>query len=367
MHIGIDASRATRGQRTGTEGYSLQLIRALLALDVTDRFTLYFNQAPEPGLLPEGVRVRHRVVPMARLWTHVRLSVEMLRHPPDVLLVPAHVLPLIHPRRSVVTVHDLGYLHEPAAHRTLDRLYLDLSNRYHARAATRLLAISQATRDDLVRTYGVSPERVTVTQLAADASFRPADQAAVDAARARYGLGQRYFLYVGTLQPRKNLPRLVRAFAQVAADRPGLQLALAGKQGWMAEGIRAEVARLGVQGSVVFTGYVPAEDLPALYTGALAFAFPSLYEGFGMPALEAMVCGAPVVASNVSSLPEVVGDAGLLVDPTDEAALANALARVADDADLRTELRARGLARAKLFSWERCARETLAAMRQAAG
>ena len=173
MHIGIDASRATRPQRTGTEAYSLHLIRGLLALDRENDYTLYFNQPPDPGLLPARPGCRLRVIPFPRLWTHLRLSAEMLRRPPDVLLVPAHVLPLVHPRRSLVTIHDLGYLHEPEAHRALDRLYLDLSNRYHARAAARLLAISQATRDDLIRQYGVAPERVTVTQLAADESLPP--------------------------------------------------------------------------------------------------------------------------------------------------------------------------------------------------
>jgi glycosyltransferase involved in cell wall biosynthesis len=363
MHIGIDASRAARPQRTGTEGYSLRLIQALLALDQRNDYVLYFNQPPAPGLLDQGPRCRHRVMPFPRLWTHLRLSAELAVHPPDLLLVPAHVLPLIHPRRSVVTVHDLGYLHEPQAHRPLDRLYLDLSNRYHVRAATRLLAISQATKDDLVRHYGVAPERVIVTYLAAGDDMRPVDDPArLGSVKSRCGIAGDYLLYVGTLQPRKNLARLVQAFAPVAADYPALQLVLAGKKGWMYEEIFAQVRRLGLEGRVVFTGYVGEEDLPALYSGALAFVFPSLYEGFGMPVLEAMACGAPVVASNTSSLPEVAGDAALLVDPMAVDALSAALALVAGDPGLRAGLRARGLIQAARFSWERCARETLAAM-----
>ena len=366
MHIGIDASRAARPQRTGTEAYSLHLIRGLLALDQENDYTLYFNQPPVFGLLPASPRCRQSVIPFPRLWTHLRLSAEMLRRPPDILLVPAHVLPLVHPRRSLVTVHDLGYLHEPQAHRLLDRMYLDLSNRYHARVALRLLAISHATKSDLVRHYDVAPERISVTQLAADASFRPVmDTAAIAAVRARYGIGPTYVLYVGTLQPRKNLVRLVQAFATVAAAHPNLQLVLAGKQAWQYRQLLAQVQRLGLAGRVLFPGYVDAADLPALYSGALAFAFPSLYEGFGMPALEAMACGTPVLASSVSSLPEVVGDAGLLVDPTDIPALAAALSRLVAEPDLRAELRQRGLVRARAFSWERCARETLAAILQA--
>jgi glycosyltransferase involved in cell wall biosynthesis len=362
MRIGIDASRATRARRTGTEGYSLHLIQALLALDQRNDYTLFFNEAPAPGLIAQGQRCRHRVIPFPRLWTHLRLSAEIAAHPLDLLLVPAHVLPLIHPRRSVVTVHDLGYLREPQAHRTLDRLYLDLSNRYHTRTATRLLAISQATKDDLVRRYGVAPERVTVTHLAAGDEMRPVGEVAmVAAAKDRYGIVGDYLLYVGTLHPRKNLARLIQAFAPVASQFPALRLVLAGKKGWMYEDIFAQARNLGLEGRVVFTGYVAAEDLPALYTGALAFVFPSLYEGFGMPVLEAMACGAPVAASNTSSLPEVAGDAALLVDPTDVAALS----RLAGDAALRASLRARGLIQAARFSWQRCASETLAALDEA--
>jgi glycosyltransferase involved in cell wall biosynthesis len=366
MHIGIDASRATRPRRTGTEGYSLHLIQALLALDQRNEYTLYFNQAPAPGLLAQGPRCRHRVMPFSRLWTHLRLSAELAAHPPGLLLVPAHVLPLIHPRRSVVTIHDLGYLHEPQAHRPLDRLYLDFSNRFHVRAATRLLAISQATKDDLVSRYGVAPERVAVTYLAAGEDMHPVDDPTrVAGVKSNRGIMGDYLLYVGTLQPRKNLTRLVQAFAPVAIQQPGLQLVIAGKKGWRYDEIFAQVHRLGLEGRVLFTGYVVSEDLPALYTGALAFVFPSLYEGFGMPVLEAMACGAPVVASNTSSLPEVAGDAALLVDPTDVAALSAALSRMAGDAALRCELRGRGLVQAARFSWDRCARETLAAMNEA--
>ncbi len=361
MRIGIDASRATRQERTGTEGYSFQLIRKLLELDQENEYILYFNQPPQPGLLPPSPRRSDRVIPCPRLWTHLRLSAEMALHPPDLLFVPAHVLPLVRPRRSVVTVHDLGYLHEPQAHRPLDRLYLDLSARYHARVATRLLAISQATKDDLVRHYRVPPERITVTHLAAGESFRPVeDQVQIAAVKARYGITGDYFLYVGTLQPRKNLVRLLEAYAAMQIQNP--QLVLVGKKGWLYDEIFAVVQKLGLQEQVIFPGYVPAADLPALYSGAMAFVFPSLYEGFGMPVLEAMACGAPVVCANVSSLPEVVGQAGILVNPTDTAALAAALGRVAGAAGLRAELRARGLVQARQFSWERCARETLVAL-----
>jgi len=378
MLIGLDASRATSEQRTGTEGYSLHLIRALLELDQHNEYVLYFHRPPRPGLFPASPRWRARFMPFPRLWTHVRLSLEMLTAPPDVLFVPAHVLPLVHPRRSVVTVHDLGYRHEPQAHRLLDRLYLELSTRYNARAATRVIADSAATKRDLVQLYGTDPDRITVIPLGLDELFQPVtDPARLAAVRAKYGIPGDYLLYVGTLQPRKNLVRLIEAWARVIADCR-LQIAdlgrwtlvIAGKKGWLYEEIFATVRRLGLEGRVLFPGYVPEEDLPALLSGATAFVLPSLYEGFGLPALEAMACGTPVIAANVSSLPEVVGDAGLLVDPLDTDALAAALQRLLADADpsptlragLRADLRQRGLARARLFSWPRCARETLAVL-----
>jgi glycosyltransferase involved in cell wall biosynthesis len=257
----------------------------------------------------------------------------------------------------------------------VDRLYLDLSARYHVRVATRLLAISKATKDDLVRIYGVPPERVAVTYLAADESYSPVeDLAQIAAAKARHGIAGEYLLFVGTLQPRKNLVRLVQAFAEATgpgrnaqgqSGLPNLQLVVAGKKGWWYSELFSVVKALGLGSRVVFPGYVAASDLPALYSGSTAFVFPSLYEGFGMPALEAMACGTPVLASNVSSLPEVVGDAGILVDPTDTGALAAAMRRLVDDSALRAELRQRGLARASRFSWERCAHETLAVFREA--
>jgi len=381
MLIGIDASRATREQRTGTEGYSLHLIRALLELDQHNEYVLYFNRPPRPGLFPASPRWRARVIPFPRLWTHARLSQEMLVAPPDVLFVPAHVLPLVHPRRSVVTVHDLGYRHEPQAHRPLDRLYLDISTRYNARAASHVIADSAATRRDLVQLYGTDPQRITVVPLGVDELFQPVtDPARLAAVRAKYGLPGDYLLYVGTLQPRKNLVRLIEAWARVIGDWRleigdcqienrkskigNWTLVIAGKRGWLYEEIFATARKLGLEGQVLFPGYVPEEDLPALLSGATAFVLPSLYEGFGLPVLEAMACGTPVIAANISSLPEVMGDAGLLVDPLDSDALAAAMQRLVQDAALREDLRQRGLARARLFSWSRCARETLAVLEQ---
>jgi glycosyltransferase involved in cell wall biosynthesis len=385
MLIGIDASRAVVFPRTGTENYSLQLIRHLLALRGDHRYRLYVNRSPSCDLRSFGqaqdrlATCHLRVIPFPRLWTHLRLSWEMARWPPDILFVPAHVLPLIHPRRSVVTVHDLGYLYYPQAHRPFDRWYLHWSTRYHVRAARHLIADSQATRDDLIRHYRAAPERVTVVTPGCDETFRPVTNAnRLAQIRERYGIRGDYVLHVGTIQPRKNLERLLEAFARllVLSSRLGRvaegvlkprctetdgkpQLVLAGKRGWLYDRIFRRVEEMGLGDRVLFTGYVPQEDLPALMSGARMLAMPSLYEGFGLPVVEAMACGTPVVCSNASSLPEVAGDVALLVDPLNVEAWAEAMGRLLEDQALRAELIARGLQRARHFSWGRCARQVL--------
>lgn len=366
MLIGIDASRAAREQRTGTEGYSLHLIRALLRLDGTHRYRLYFDRTPPPGLFPEGTS-EPRVIPLPRLWTHVRLALEVARHPPDVLFVPAHVLPVMGTRRSVVTVHDLGYLYFPEAHRWLDRLYLAMSTRWNTWRATCVLTDSEATRRDLIMRYRVPAGRIRVAYPGWDENlWRPAAPAQVAEVKARYGIGGDYLLYLGTLQPRKNLVRLVEAFSRVLGasshSHHELYLVLAGRQGWLYQDLFDTVRRLGLEPAVVFTGYVADEEAVPLMTGARAFVYPSLYEGFGFPLLEAMACDVPVVCSTTSSLPEVAGDAALLVDPNDVEGLAQALQRILVDDALRGALVARGRRQITRFSWDRCARQVKAVL-----
>jgi len=367
VFIGVDASRAVSPHPTGTEIYSRRLIQALLGLGSCHRFRLYFRTPPSDGgalsLSMWAFRdAERRIIPFPRLWTHLRLSWEMARRPPDLLFVPAHILPPIRPRLSLVTIHDLGYLHFPRAHPLFQRLYLDLSTRWNAHVATHLLADSEATKADLVVCYGVPPEKVTVAYPGYDEDLAPVhDPAAIAAVKARYGISGDYFLYLGTLQPRKNLSRLVAAFAvlQSATLKPETQLVLAGRRGWLYDDLFARVRRLGMENRVLFPGYVSETDKAALLSGALAFVFPSLYEGFGLPVLEAQACGCPVVCSDTSGLPEAAGEGALLVDPADTAALAGAMARLAGDPALRVSLVERGFANLRRFSWERCAHTVL--------
>lgn len=369
MHIGIDASRLAVQARTGTEHYTFELLNALVHLDRSTTYTLYCNTLP--ATLPLlGRNFSLCPLPFPRLWTHVRLSSHMLHFAPDVLFVPSHVIPLIHPPRSVVTIHDLGYLVFPDTHTALRRIDLHLSTRWSVRAASRVIAISAATRDALVAAYGVDVAKITVIHHGVSLRFRPqADTAAVHAVRARYGIPGAYVLYTGTVQPRKNLVRLIDAFARVVAPLSAYQgvpddltLVIAGKKGWLTETIVQRVHQRGVAERVRFTGYVQDADMPVLLGGALAFVFPSLYEGFGMPVLEAMASGTPVLTSTTTSLPEVAGDAALLVNPHDTQAIADGIARLVGDAALRDTFRTRGLERAALFTWERCAQQTLATL-----
>ncbi|TET51918.1 MAG: glycosyltransferase family 1 protein [Anaerolineales bacterium] len=359
MLIGVDASRAVSAAPTGTELYSRRLIEALLALEDPRSFRLYLRSAPDPGAF-RGADLR--LIPFPRLWTHARLSWEMARRPPDALFVPAHVLPLVRPRASVATVHDLGYLHFPEAHPWRQRTYLDISTRWNAVTAAHLLADSEATRDDLISHYGVTPGKITVAYPGRDETLAPVgDAALIDAAKARYGIDGDYFLFLGTLQPRKNLARLIAAYASLAADT---LLVLAGKQGWFYSDLCSQVRRLGLEGRVLFPGYIDQADKAALLSGATAFVFPSLYEGFGLPVVEAQACGCPVITSVTSSLGEVAGDGALLVDPSDEDAIAAAMRRVVRDSDLRQALAERGEANSRRFSWEGCAKAALGVIRQ---
>jgi glycosyltransferase involved in cell wall biosynthesis len=327
---------------------------------------LYCNEPPTdlPALPPNFTL---RPIPLARAWTHARLSLEMLHAPPDVLFVPAHALPLALPRRSVVTIHDLGFVHYPHAHTAGQRLYHRVFTPLSVHRATHIIAISHATKLDLQQIYRVPAHKITVVHHGVDDRFQPLEPATIAPVLVRYGIRQPYLLFVSTVQPRKNVARLIEAFARARRmlDHPNLTLVLAGKRGWLTDTIERHAAELGVGNAVQFVGYVGDDDLPALLNGALAYVAPSLYEGFGMTVLEAQRCGTPVLASNVSSLPEVVGDAGLLVDPHDVAGIANGIVRLAEDAQLRTNLRKRGLRHAAGWTWERTAQQTLAVLEAA--
>ncbi|MGB8648071.1 MAG: glycosyltransferase family 1 protein [Anaerolineae bacterium] len=358
MLLGIDASRAVTAAPTGTENYSRQLIRAMLELPSSLRFRLYTRSFPPSDLFPATGNYEIRTIPFPRLWTHARLSAEMLRHPPDALWVPAHVIPPLHPRRTLVTVHDLGYRYFPQAHPPLARLYLDLSTRWNAHAAAGILADSEATRRDLAHFYRVNPDKVRVVYPALNPEWQHLAVSPEDVARVgqHYHTGGDYMIAVGTVHPRKNYRRLLQAFAQLPQP---YRLVIVGKKGWLYQEIFETLQQLDLGDRVLFLDYVPPADLPPLYAGARLAVMPSLYEGFGFPVLEAQACGTPVACSNTSSLPEAAGEGAEFFDPRAVEAMAAAMRRVLSDAARRDALIALGKRNVERFSWARAAEQVV--------
>ena len=355
--IAIDASRITKAHHTGTEYYALQLIRHLLesneAREQPYQFDLYFRDIPENNQLPTSKHVQTHVIPFYRLWTHLRFAKALWHSRPDLTFVPAHTLPFRFPGRAVVTVHDLGFQYFPEAHPTLQRYYLDKTTDYSQQRASVVLADSEATCGDLQRFYGTPRDKIEVVYPGVDAP----PMGKIASVRQKYNLPERYFLFVGTLQPRKNIQRIVEAYQRwrhAHPDEGDTGLVLAGQKGWLFDEDWID----GIEG-VHLTGFVDEVEKGALYTGAMALVFPSLYEGFGFPVLEAMHCGVSVIASNTSSLPELVGDAGILVDPLNVAEIAGAMDILSWRRDLQDELYFKGMKQASKFRWEIAAEQVL--------
>ena len=368
VRIGIDA-RIAYYARGGIRNYVLHLLAALapLAADA-DYATLVYvlhsrkdRHPPLPG--PNFHRTTVRPIPC---WTpsHHRLErwalgAEVARLGLDLLHTTDFIPPAWGCRRSVITVHDLNFLYYPQFLTAHSHRYYNQQIEWAVRRADRVLADSYATRSDLVSLLGVPADKVTVVHLAADPAFRPLPEAQARQVAARYSLPPGYLLFVGTLEPRKNLPGLLEAYRQLLdGNVTSAPLVLVGGKGWLYDEIFERVQALRLAQHVHFLHDVPDTDLPALYNAASALTTPSFYEGFGLPALEAMACGTPVVVADRASLPEIVGEAGLLVNPDDPHDIARALARALNDEPLRARLRALGLAQAAHFTWGRAARET---------
>lgn len=350
MRIAIDM-QTTLGQKTGIGFYVDNLVRWL---EQIDKENTYVKLLPRSS---DDFRSLERFV-----WDQVHVPFRSARARVDLLHQPGFSAPVVHSMPVIVTVHDLIAIHFGRDIPLGSRLYFGKWMPLSYRFARHIIAVSQHTKRDLVTLLGIPPDRITVVASAADERYQPLrDRSTLVATRDRFKTGARFVLHVGTLNPRKNLEFLVRVFAKV---RPVLdrdtRLVVTGKKGWYYESLFQLVHDLKLDDAVVFTGYVTEEEKVALYNAATVLAFPSLYEGFGLPPLEAMQCGTPVIASQTSSIPEVVGQAGVLLDPTDEAAWVTAMGTLLTDQAAREQLSSLGLAQAAKFSWERTAHETKA-------
>jgi len=375
IHVGLNAhllSLEKNYRSAGPNWYTYHMLRHLPVAAPELRYTAFTY---EPRFSPpRGMQVRRTrwstVAPPKRIaWEQLVAPILLRRERVDLLHGMAFVAPLMCPCPTVITVFDLSFLLFPSTFKATRRLYLRLMTRISARQARQVITISESTRRDVIARLAVPAERVQTVYCGVDASFQPLSTKEVESFRQKKGLSERFILFLGTIQPRKNIVRLVDAFATlIAADPKGmsdLYLIVAGSKGWLSEPVFARVEELGITDRVRFPGYVPEEEVRLWYNAAVCFCYPSLYEGFGLPPLEAMACGLPVITSDTSSLPEVVGDAGLTVPPEDTHALSEALHRVLTDSTLRADLAQKGLARARRFSWFEAARQTAAVYRRA--
>lgn len=370
MNIGIDAHMLGHHE-TGNETYIFELVQALTELDQTDQFFIYVEQ---PAALPDEV-TRRANVHIRELETRSpapRLLSELPRRAGQDRLDLLHVtynapLRLHRSCALVVTVHDISFTRFPQFFSRRDRLVLGTLVPRSVRAAKQVITDSDSAKRDLLAEYRLPADKVTVTYYAAGPQFRSiADPMQLENVRAKYNTSERFILTVGNLQPRKNIERLVAAFAQAKQEyHLPHRLVIVGQTQWRGSAVAAAVQAQGLASEVLLTGYVPDEDLIGLYSAAEIFVYPSLYEGFGLPVLEAMACGAPVIASNIGPLPEITGGAARLVDPYQVDDIACALGELGNNAVLRAQRREAGLARATKFSWTRTAEQTLEVYKRA--
>lgn len=368
LRIGVNALYLIPGEVGGTEIYLRSLLRALAGVDSENRYSIFVNRETGHGLVPAagnfeaaGQPVPARFRPARIVWEQIALPVEALTRRLDVLLNPGFTAPLAAPCPLVTVFHDLQHLRHPEFFRWFDLPFWRFLLRASASRSRALIAISEATRDDLLRYYRPPASKVVTVPLGVDDEFfelasRPGPKAA-----------EPYLLCVSTLHPHKNIARLIRVFAALRQSQPGLRLVLAGHKGFETGTVEAAVRELGLQADVTITGWIPRDDLLALYRDARAFVYPSLFEGFGIPVLEALAAGLPTACSDIEPLRSLAGDAALRFHPAREDAMLEALRRLCADEPLRERLRAAGPRRAREFPWRRTALGTLQTLRRAAG
>ncbi len=344
-------------RRVGSGEYCFQLLLNLYKIDKKNIYIIYLPQNPTADLPKERKNWRYKIVGPRKLWTLFGLSLELLlRRDIDVFFSPTHYLPVFIPPPSAISILDVSYIHFPEFFKTSDLRQLNLWTKYSVGKAKKVFTISQASKDDIIKEYGVSEDKVIVTYPGIKIKNIMQNSKIV---KDKYGVEGEYVLFVGTLQPRKNIVRLIEAFSKLKND---VKLVVIGKKGWLYEEILEAPKKYEIESQVKFLDFVADEDLPAFYKNATCFVLPSLYEGFGLPVLEAMQYGCPVITSNVSSLPEAGGDAALYVNPLDADDIKKKLELMINDKGLRIKLIEKGYEQIKKFNWEKTAKETLKAL-----
>lgn len=366
MPIYIDVSAAVHS-RAGLGRYAENLAFAVTR-GAPERFALFHNHAGQLWELNRLAGLPRRSVPLGykpwrmAVWLGQLAGIGFDRLLPDAELYHAteHLLMPLHNVPTVLTVHDLIFKLLPQYHKRLNYWFLNSAMPLFVRRADAIITISESSKKDLIQHYGTPADKIAVVYEAAAPVFQPATPFTVDHVRREYGLPDRFLLTVGTIEPRKNLSRLLEALARLRAHDPELHLVVVGSRGWLYQDFFRKIDELALRDVVHLPGYVLDADLPAMYCAATVLVMPSIYEGFGLPVLEAMACGTPVVSSHASSLPEIGGEAAQYFDPMDVDEMTAALRRVLTDDELRAEMRQAGLEQAAEFSWERAASETAA-------
>lgn len=366
MRIWIDGYEANVEQRLGSSQVAFELLKNFEKFDKKNDYTILLP-SPPLGDLPTARNCwKYKILKPKKLWTKIALPLALYsaRQKADLIFSPTHYIPRFSPVKRIVTIFDLSFLHFPEMFEKKDLWQLKNWTKFSAQNADQIITISNFSKKDIVKQYGLNKNKVTVAYPGYDKDkFK--DQKSkikIEEVKKKYKIRESYILYIGTIQPRKNLVRLIEAFARIVGD---LQLVIVGKttgegkEGWMYQDILDTPAKLGIENRVIFTGFVPDEKLSLMLSGAKAFVLPSLWEGFGIPVLEAMASGVPVIVSNVSSLPEVVGKAGLLVDPYSIDQIEQAIRTIVADKKIREKYARAGIIQAQKFSWQKMARTVL--------
>jgi len=373
MRIGIDAT-ALPPQPVGAGNYIIQLIRSLANVESEFEFVVFAQPEGRRQIdLLESSRIHWVETPQVNpgirlIWEQTRFPRLIHQSNIDLFHCLHYTRPYLLSCLSVVTFHDMTFFLYPHLHTWVKRRFFPLAMRLSARSAQALIADSESTRLDAIRIMQIPPEKIVTVHLGVDPKFRVIhDPQALQQVRREYKLPDSFILYVGLIEPRKNVPLLIQAYKKLVDQGITTPLVIVGRLGWMSGEINDQIERLDLKERVQFTGYVPVEDLPGIYNLACLFVYPSRYEGFGFPVLEAMACGVPVITSSVSSLPEIVGEAGMLIQPDDEEVLTQAMGIVLSKPDLQAELARKGPVHAAEFTWERTARRTIQVYRQVLG